>query len=281
MSESYRSPPLNCAIIVHRIVQAGLFLTLTWKWSYFVGASRVYGSIILDDPFFPELMRAAWSVRLAFVAAVTACTLSLVTASRRVQIVCGWTSLLTATFLCLHQASYNDMTFVTAWWTSLWVVWYLHRLDKEEPAVLLSRAAFLSRIIISVILLGGGLGKWTAEYWSGEVLFDIYFLDRDYWVFNILRTSFDPEGLREIAKWYSRLVIATETISGAFLWLLPSKWAAIFAMVILLSIAMLSNFYLFSVLSCLICLASVGLFDDPIAGDADDSSPVAAADGTP
>ena len=59
----------------------------------------------------------------------------------------------------------------------------------EDQADLLRRARVLSRLIISVILLGGAPGKWTAEYWSGEVFYDIYFRDRDFWVFNLLRAE--------------------------------------------------------------------------------------------
>ena len=120
--------------------------------------------------------------------------------------------------------------------------------------------AFLSRLIISMILLGGAVGKWTAEYWSGEVFWDIYFRDRDFWVFNLLRQQYDPETLREIATWYSRKVIVVETMAGFGLWLLPAKWAASIAMVVLMSIALLSNFYLFSVLLSLVGLAAAGFF---------------------
>ena len=79
----------------------------------------------------------------------------------------------------------------------------------------LRRPAFLSRIIISMILLGGAVGKWTSEYWSGEVLYQIYFAERDFWVFNLLRDNFDADTLREIATWYSRNVIIVETVCGS------------------------------------------------------------------
>ncbi len=152
------------------------------------------------------------------------------------------------------------MTFVTAWWTSLWAVWYVHHMEDEDQASLLRRAAFLSRLIISVILLGGAAGKWTAEYWSGEVFYDIYFRDRDFWVFNLLRANFEPDALREIAMWYSRQVIVLETVAGLGLWLLPPRWAAAAGVILLTSIACFSNFLLFSVLISLIGLAAVGFF---------------------
>jgi len=247
-------------VVAHRVVQAGIFITLIWKWSYFVAAARVYAHIPLEDSFFPDWLRSVWTVAITYLVTAAAIALNLITASRRLRCVCSWLTLIGTSILCVHQASYNDMTFVTAWWASLWAVWYVHRMQDEDQASLLRRAALLSRLIISVILLGGAAGKWTAEYWSGEVLYDIYFRDRDYWLFNLLRANFEPDLLREIATWYSRQVIVLETVAGLGLWLLPPKWAAAAGVILLTSIALLSNFLLFSVLMSLIGLAAVGFF---------------------
>jgi hypothetical protein len=53
-------------------------------------------------------------------------------------------------------------------------------------------------------------------------------------------------------------VIITETCCG-LLWLMPSRWAFRVATAVLLGIALLSNFYLFSVVFCLVGLAVAGL----------------------
>lgn len=247
------------AILLHRLVQISLFVALMWKWQFFLSADRVYQEIPLADPFFPEWLQSYWTLRVAFLATVGSILISLVVGSR-LRIACGLITFAGASVLCLHQGSYNDMTFVTAWWTALWNLWFVFRIDDDDQETVLRRAAFLSRLIISMILLGGAVGKWTAEYWSGEVFWDIYFRDRDFWVFNLLRQQYDPETLREIATWYSRKVIVIETIAGFGLWLLPAKWAASIAMVVLMSIALLSNFYLFSVLLSLVGLAAAGFF---------------------
>jgi len=249
---------LNRAVVAHRLVQAGILLTLIWKWSFFVACSRVYGSTPLDDPFFPVWLKSVWTLRLTFLGTIVAVGLNLVTSSRRLQYVCVWVALVGTTILCIHQASYNDMTFVTAWWTCLWATWYVHHLADADQTLMLRRASFLGRLIISLILLGGASGKWTAEYWSGEVFYDIYFIDRDYWVFNALRSWFEPEQLRTIATWYSRKVVVIETVAGLGLWMLPPRIAATVGVVLLASIALLSNFLLFSVLFTLIGLAAVG-----------------------
>lgn len=253
-------PEFKRTVVAHRFIQAGLFATLAWKWSYFQFSAVIYANIPLDDPFFPDVLRSVYTISLAYMFTVAAVVLSFVTASRQIQRLCSWLTIVGTTILCIHQGSYNDMTFVTAWWVSLWSLWYVYRDWDHDPDQLLRRAALLSRLIISMILLGGAVGKWTSEYWSGEVFYDIYFLDRDFWVFNLLRSNFDAETLQEIAKWYSRQVVVVESAAGFGLWLLPPRWAAIVAIVALMSIALLSNFLLFSVLSCVIGLAAVGLF---------------------
>ncbi len=250
------------AAVAHRMVQAGILVTLIWKWKFFVFANGVYETIPLDDPFFPAWLRSAFVLRVAFLVTVATAALNTLTTDRIVRRWCSLITMIGVTVLCVHQGSYNDMTFVTAWWTALWSLWFVHRMEKDDVSDLLDKGAFLSRLIISVILLGGGIGKWTAEYWSGEVFFNIYFIDRDFWLFNLLRANFDMETLRQISMWYSRQVVVIETVAGLGLWLLPPRWAAGLAMVILTSIALLSNFLLFSVLSCLIALAAVGLLVD-------------------
>ncbi len=160
--------------------------------------------------------------------------------------------------LCLHQGSYNDATFTTAWWTTLWSAWFAGRLGGDDDS-LLWRGARMSRAIVALVLLGGAVGKWTEEYWSGQVLYEIYFVDRDFWLFNLLRARYEPDMLREIATWYSRNVIIIESLCGLTLWTLPARVAAVVASVVLVSIALFSSFYLFSVVLSLVGLALVGL----------------------
>ena len=125
---------------------------------------------------------------------------------------------------------------------------------------LLPKAKRLGLLIISMIFLGGAIGKWTPGYWSGDVLYEIYFVDRNYWVFNLLRASVETESLRDIATYYSRMVVITESCC-AFLWVLPVRIGAAAAITVMLGIVIFSNAYLFSVMFCLIGLAIVGLHE--------------------
>lgn len=252
--------PSGRMLAVQRLVLTGIFVSLVWKWSFFVAADHVYHVLPIQDDFFPGLLQSQTTLRLAFLGSLLAIIVSFFASHHWIRVTAAWTLLLATTVMCVHQGSYNDMTFATAWWTSLWSLWFASRMEDRDESRTLRRAGLLSRLILSMILLGGAIGKWTPEYWSGEVLYQIYFVERDFWVFNALRTVCTGETLREIATWYSRKVILIETVCGFGLWLLPPRAAAIAATLVFASIALLSNLLLFSVLSCLIGLALVNLF---------------------
>ncbi len=243
-----------------RLVQWATLAAVAWKIVAFVAMVRCYYSIPLHQAFFPTLLQSPHLLSGTYLGLLGTLAMSATTRSRQWRSIACWGALICSSVLCIHQGSYNDMTFTTAWWTTLWSVWLASRLDRDQPVLLLKRAAFLSRCIVSMILLGGAVGKWTSEYWSGQALYEIYFVDRDFWFFNLLRSTLEPQSLRSAATWYSRNVILVESSCGFGLWLLPARWAALLAVSVMTSIAVFSNFNLFSVLLSLIGLASVGLF---------------------
>lgn len=251
---------MNRTDLVYRIVQFHLVLALVWKWEFFGGAWKVYRWIPLQSDFFPALFQSDRTLAVSFVAAVAAAILGTLFRHHIPRHVACAALLVGLTMLCLHLGSYNDATFTTAWWTSLWSWWFVSRMGRDDEDELLRKGAFLSRCIVSLVFLGGAAGKWTPEYWSGEVLHEVYFAGRDFWTFNALRDRYDPETLRTIATHYSRVVTVTETILGLGLWLMPPRISAVIAIAVLTSIAVLNNHLLFSVLLSLIGLASVGLF---------------------
>ena len=105
---------------------------------------------------------------------------------------------------------------------------------------------------------GGAVGKMTEGYWSGQILYEIYFVGRDFWVYNLVRQFVPEDQLLGVAMWHSRVVICSEWFC-AFLWLLPPRVASTVAILMLCGIALTSNFLLFSVVGSLLGLALVGL----------------------
>lgn len=242
---------------IGRVVLAALLVSLLWKLPFFLFAARVYLAHPLHDPFFPAWLQA-WPVSAGCYLAATGGSLAALFLRGR-QPLRALLLLVTVSLavLVLHQHSYNDVTFYTCAWSSLWCLWWFGR-RGDDPDQLVERGALLAHLILSMILLGGAVGKMTPGYWSGEVLYNIYFSGRDYWLFNLLRGSFDEPALRVIACGYSRFVIITELLCGG-LWLLPRRIASTAAIAVLLGIALASNTWLFSVLTCLLGLALVGL----------------------
>lgn len=262
-AEEDAAPGSGRVMVAYLMVQATLFAGLAWKYEFFLLADQVYHRIQIDDPFFPAWLRSAEVVRWAYLGALASIVFGVAGMLPWIRSLFAATLSGCLAVLLTHQASYNDMTFATSMWVSLWVFWLTTRMARDEPYELLRRGAFLSRAIASMILLGGAVGKWTPEYWSGEVFFDIYFRERDYWVYNYLRETYDTETLRTIAMWYSRKVIAIETVAGFCLWLLPPKVAAATGAFTFFSIAFFSNNLLYSVLLCMVGMCSVGFFATP------------------
>lgn len=257
VADAAGSQSLLEVLSVIRVVWVGLLVSLLWKFPFFVLAGRVYFGIPLRDDFFPGWLQSPLVSAGSYLVVVGLLVWMLF--GTRVQRM-TWQGLVVVVglaILCLHQHSYNDMTFLTCFWTALWTFWMLVQIPVSTRG-LIERGAFLSHLLLSVILLGGAVGKLTSGYWSGEVLYEIYFDSRNYWVFNWLRERYDEAGLRAIACGYSRLVIVTELLCAG-LWLLPQRWASAMAIAVLLGIALMSNTMLFSVLTCLMGLALVGL----------------------
>lgn len=243
---------------VFRIVVLGILLSLVWKFPHYPVAWTLYEQLNLEHQFFPPAFRNNQVLAGLILAPIITCVLSLIIHWRPLFLIQSFVCVIATAGLCWHQGSYNDVTFLTCFWASLWCCWY--SLSMNQPIEkLLSKGQIFIAMIFSMILLGGAVGKWTPGYWSGEVLYQIYFVDRDFWLFNLLREKFDSETLRSIATGYSRMVIIVES-SCAFLWLLPARVAAGLATSVLSGIVLFSNFNLLSVMFCLLALGIVGMF---------------------
>jgi len=240
-----------------RIVAVCLVISLVWKFRAFGLAIDIYRQLPLVDVFFPSILQSTNAMIVAYFASLISVGYLAIGSQPSRLAISACLALVALGFLCLHQQAYNDVTFLTCWWTVMWCFWFVRQLGQAaEP--LMDRAAFLAHAILSVIFLGGAVGKLTNGYWSGEVFYSIYFEGRNYWLFNLLRSLCSEDYLGEISCWYSRMVIVMEAIC-ALLWLMPVRLASFIAIFVLCNIGLMSNTLLFSVLTCLIGLALVGL----------------------
>jgi hypothetical protein len=244
-------------LVLLRMVHAGILVSLLWKSLFYIGCVLIYDEIPIFDPFFPNWLRSLLVAELAYAAAIAASVAILFSRSRQILMGLSLTTLVAMVILSIHQLSYNDVTFFCCAWTSLWSVWFATRVNEPFKSVF-PRAVWLTHLILSTIFIGAAIGKLTPGYWSGQVLYEIYFVDRDFWTYNLLRSWFDQDALRAIAKGHSQMVIVSELICG-FLWLMPARLASAMAVIMLSGIALTNNALLFSVVSCLLALALVGL----------------------
>ncbi len=240
-----------------KVVLVGILISLTLKISAFVLFDRLNEALPIVDSFFPPFLRSQTVARVAYVLSCSGCLLAIFAKEQKHLVLAALLMLVNLAILAIHQSAFNDVTFMCCCWAALWCVWLATRLNEPFES-LFPRAVWLSHVILSLIFLGGAVGKVTQGYWSGQVLFDIYFESRDFWFYNLIRASLSPEQLREAATWHSRMVIISE-LACAFLWLMPAKMASVVAIIVLCGIAMTNNFLLFSVVTCLIGLAIVGL----------------------
>lgn len=263
VSTSSAAARLPTPMILNRIVIASILVSLLWKIRYFLLAFAVYFEYPLHDEFFPAWLSSGGVSLAAYSFSVAACLVSLFAVDRRLLI--GSSLLLTVCLYvqCIHQHSYNDVTFLTCFWSATWSLWFTSRIGRDHDSMLVEKGVFIAHLILSVIFLGGAVGKLTPGYWSGQVLYDIYFAARDFWIFNILREQFSDETLLTISRWYSRFVIVTE-LGCACLWLLPRRWASWLAIFTCCGICLFSNVLLLSVLACLLGLAVIGLHEEPL-----------------
>ena len=255
--------PLTRAV---RCAAAGLLLSLWWKYEWLWAGLRDGPRLSLHDPFFPAWLRSTGTAAAAFAAATAGFAAVLLRPGTKVSVAGAFAGVAACGTLTLHQAYYNDATYTTCFWVAAWTLWATRRLGRlgvAAPALREAahrRSARLAQSLVALMFLGGAAGKLTPGYWSGAVLYDIYFVDRDFWCFNLLRAYLSPEALRRLATYYARAVVVTELLAvPALLWL-PARAAATLGIVLVTGVVVCSNFYLGSVMACLAGMLAGGLW---------------------
>ncbi|MEM1158604.1 MAG: hypothetical protein AAF649_07790 [Verrucomicrobiota bacterium] len=161
--------------------------------------------------------------------------------------------LMTSSLLMLWNIhSYNDATFVVIFWISAWLLWWAITIPCQgrEHALWAVR---LGLGIVGLMFLGGAAGKWTDSYWSGEAVYQLYFMQKDLLVYSWMRERLDQEMLHFIACWFSRVLVITESLwATVFLW--PGRLASLSTMILSVIMIAGSTWMLFSVLGGIIGL---------------------------
>lgn len=228
-----------------RIATAGWLVGWYGKVVFFVGHFREAVAWPIDVSSLPALLRAPWIAAAAYAIPVAAGA-ALWFGGRTARLAGAAALAVAAAVGCIHVELFNDATFVTSFWTALWIAWLAAAPDDE----LARHGPRLARCVVAFVFLGGAIGKLTATYISGEAFYHLYFQQKDSWPYSTLRAAVSDSTLRAIARWFSRLVIAGELALslGPLAPHRPYVWAACAAIGLMV---LSSTFYLFSVLASL------------------------------
>ena len=199
--------PLN-----YRVIQyAMLFWLLGWfiKISFFADYLAVYiFAIPIRHDLFPTFFVNPY-VAVFFYYLPTLAFPAILLPTRNRLIFSNLIFLGCSLVLMNHIDTYNDATFVTSFWVSLWLLWFSINSDRKDDAVHF-HAKILAQCIIGMIFLGGFVGKLTPQYFSGEAFYNIFFHKDAYWPHSWLRTHYSVDQIKIYSQYFSWSVMVME-----------------------------------------------------------------------
>lgn len=205
--------------------------------------------------FFPVFFRHYLTAQLAY--AVPFVTLMLILIRKKVVLVVNSIIYVGCAFiLSCHNDTYNDATFVTSFWVGLWLLWLAVNIDNEDKNFL-TAACVLAQGIVGMIFFGGFIGKLTPGYFNGDVIANIFVIERGYWPFSIIR-ELSTGDQRLFAQCLSWVILVGEGV-GALGALLPFRLYAAVIPFFLLGFIVINTWMILSVITCLIGLLWVCL----------------------
>jgi hypothetical protein len=246
------APAVQAARVLIGFWLAGWFL----KWTFF---HEYLFSTIISYPFlidlFPLFFRSAYAAQFFYLLPLLA-VLAFVRPHKFYFCFAAVIMIVSSAVLLLHQDMHNDATFVTSFWTALWLLWFTTRMERQDQAFFV-HARSLALCVVAVIFWGGFVGKLTPEYWSGQVMADIFMEQNFGWVSQWAKTHFSEEAIRFCFQWVSKAVILGEAVLS-FAPLLPYRFVCFFGIPFMTGISLFTTWRIFSVLFSLMGLLVAG-----------------------
>jgi hypothetical protein len=251
---------INRHLTVYKIVLAGFLVGWFIKLPVFLWAyiNQTTVNFPLKYELFPSFFESPTSSRVFYFLPLLTITLFFIKLqdSKNKSFVlfkiASFILLLCSLVLMLHSNTYNDATFVSSFWVSIWLLWFSWHMHSEENKFRL-HACHLALCLVSMIFLGGFIGKCTREWWNGEVMFGIMNSFFTHWPFSWIKNNLTFEQLRDLTKYMSWGIIMIEfVLATSFLW--PKKWVLRIAPFLILGIVFFRTWRILSVLSCIIML---------------------------
>ena len=244
------------SIVAARIVVALWLVGWTSKCVLFL---EYFFKTLVSHPmvndFFPVFFRSALVAQVAYLLPLLALC---VFVTRRRALFCGAAVVMTlsSALLLLHQDSANDATFETSFWVGAWLVWFSFSMRRCDAEFFL-HARSLALCVVAIQFCGGFVGKLTSEYWSGQVLADMFMEQKQGLAASWVRAHFDEATIRIWFQWISKCLIVGEG-ALALAPLLPYRLVCYTGIPFMLSFALFKSWMIYSVLSCLVGLLIAG-----------------------
>lgn len=229
-----------------------------WLFGWFVNAEGFLTNFIdalrfpIDYDFFPAALRHPGAVLAVYLAPALGLIAFLRPSTALARATCPFLAGL-ALFACIHLETCNDATFVTSFWSALWLAWLAWNGGRSDAQFALQARA-LAQSVVGLMFLGAAVGKLTPEYQSGEAFFGLYFRDNESFPYSWMKQNIAAPEVRSLATWFSRFAISAELVLAASP-LLSARFVLAGASVTMLAMMLAWTFHLASVLSCLFGLA--------------------------
>lgn len=235
------------------------FLVSGWyiKISFF--KDYLFESIVrypILHQFFPDFFKSPLTAQAAYCA--PAVFLFLIFQKRKICLV-GYMLIVLASSLILmwHNDMYNDATFVSVFWSGLWLLWLSWNIDSPNEKLSV-HAAILVQGILGMIFFAGFMGKMTPGYFNGEAIYYMFFIDREYWPFSMFLQS-SQEQKQLIAQVVSWIIMGVEGFI-ALGPLVPFRLYAAVVPILLLGFIIMNTWMILSVVAPLIGILVAALY---------------------
>ena len=203
----------------------------------------------IQNSFFPGVFSAPLAAQFAYALPISI----ILTICQSEPRFFRWSSglmIFSSAILCWHKDTYSDATFVASFWVALWLLWVSIRIDRIDAGFRL-HAKMLAVFILSIVFMGGLVGKLTPEYWNGHILYHIFIAQNNHWPFFGLKKFFSLEQLQLLCAVMSRFIIGVEMFLSFSLFL-PFRLVRFWAPLVMGGMTLFSTWRILSVLSCLI-----------------------------
>ena len=214
------SPASGLHLNAYRIAAIGVFFQYYFSRHQIFAVIYTVESHPFKDAFFPGFLQSKYPIILAYTLPIAFGIPLYVMASSKACRLHAVISLLSAAILLTHSSTFYDAVYVCQFWLSMWLVWFAFR-SKDDSQALAAKAPFLFLCVVSLLFLGGTVGKLCEIYWQGEFSYVSFFETSDHPLILAIKDYLDVSSQLVLATWLSRGIIFVELLTACSLFAPP------------------------------------------------------------